>query len=111
MSAEMVDQYSDIARKFGLDSYYDLMAIPYCLLKMHILLFEKNEGTTGQTTGQRIQLHVASSSTAKQIFGFKGMAKYRYKLIGRFFVLTFGLHPQGKSILFMIFILCIYVYI
>eukprot|EP00984_Skeletonema_dohrnii_P018464 scaffold8637_cov153-Skeletonema_dohrnii-CCMP3373.AAC.14 len=92
--AEMVDQYSDIARKFGLDSYYDLMAIPYCLMKMHILLFEKNKGTTGQ----RIQVHVASSSTAKQVFGFTqgmAMAKYRYKLIGRFFVLTFGFHPQG----------------
>lgn len=34
--ADMERQYKDIATKFGVKSYYELMIVPFCLLKMHM---------------------------------------------------------------------------
>ena len=40
---EMREQYVDVANKFGLTSFYDLMIIPFCLVQMHVKLFEKRQ--------------------------------------------------------------------
>ena len=96
----MREQYVEIANKLGLDSYFDLMAISYCLIKMHSLLFQKMNGTD-----KKLQIHVASSATSWYMFGLKGISKYYRTILALTYCMTFGFHPQGKSNIFMI---CIY---
>ncbi|KAL7497240.1 hypothetical protein ACHAWT_005349 [Skeletonema menzelii] len=88
--SEMREQYKEIADMLELDSYFDLMAISYCLIKMHSLLFQKVNGTV-----EKLQIHVASSATSWYVFGLKGISKYYRKVLGQTYCMTYGFHPQG----------------
>ena len=88
--SKMRAQYEHLASCFGVETFWMLMIIPYCILQMHILLFK--------ASGQRckLQIHVASAATAKYIFGFaQGLQKYLTRFIADSFVISFGLHPQA----------------
>ena len=92
-NSEMKKQYEAFRTRLGLHTIYELMMIPYCLLQMHILLFQKCRSDI------QLQIHVCSSATAKYLFGFEtGLKKYLTKFIGgATYVISFGLHPQGES--------------
>eukprot|EP00985_Skeletonema_marinoi_P006218 scaffold2696_cov144-Skeletonema_marinoi.AAC.10 len=99
--SEMREQYCQVADYFGLESYLDLMIIPFCIAQLHIRLFEKakleaNPGEELEERAQQLQLHFCGAASSLHILGLeKGMQKYREKLsIPSSVKVTVGPHPQ-----------------
>ncbi len=96
--AEMERQYEEVRKFFGLDSFYELMAISFCFMKLHIRLYEKvqEEKKEGTSNKKKLQVHVCSSFTAKYIFGYaNGIEKFLNIFEMPHATLSFGFHPQA----------------
>ena len=90
--SRMRKQYETWTERFGLENFYQLMIIPYCLFQMHILLFQVCHPMLV------FQVLVASSSAAKYIFGLgAGIQKYLTRFISEVmrFEVSFCCHPQA----------------
>ena len=86
---EMEAQYNKYTNELSLDNYYELMAISYSFARMHLLLAKVCH------PGEKIQLHMASSATAKHLLGLSsGVSKYLQKYVYKTFNITIGPHPQ-----------------
>lgn len=91
----MREQYRKMSDSLGLESFYILMLIPYCLVQMHILLFQECQ-RQGRHQGIKLQIHAASAYVAKYVFGLvSGTTKYLNRYTYKTFVISFGLHPQA----------------
>jgi len=91
----MREQYRKMSESLGLESFYILMLIPYCLVQMHILLFQECQ-RQGRHQGIKLQIHAASAYVAKYVFGLvSGTTKYLNRYTYKTFVISFGLHPQA----------------
>ena len=100
---EMNDQYDEWAKRLGMKSRYELMAIQYSLARLHLLLHRVNHQVNPDTTPSEMKVHVMSAATAKYYFGHEGFVKYQMKHVSDdWYSITFGPHSQASWYCFIV---------
>lgn len=100
---DMNDQYDEWAKRLGMKSRYELMAIQYSLARLHLLLHRVNHQVNPDTTPSEMKVHVMSAATAKYYFGHEGFVKYQMKHVSDdWYSITFGPHSQASWYCFIV---------